>query len=91
MFQPILTMSVSNRVYEKCQLDACAGAYGLVDVTKNGRWIFEGTVDAWRKLANDVDERSSGGYDPTCATRRSDGLHGRINNLLSKQGWIERN
>lgn len=82
--EPIITMSISRRIYEKCQLDACAGEYGLTETLNPGRLMFTGPVSAWRKLANDVDERSGGGYDPTCATYRSDGLHGRIDKHIRK-------
>lgn len=84
--EPTITMSVSNRIYQKCQLDACASVYGLTAVQQPGRWMFSGPVSAWRRLANDVDERSGGGYDPTCATYRSDGLHGRIDKHIRKAG-----
>lgn len=83
-----ITMSVSGRIAQICQLDddCIAGHYGLARVPSNGRrgWWFTGSVDAWRKLANDVDFRSVGGWDRGGSTRKSDGLHGRINKHLAK-------
>lgn len=86
-----ITMTVLHRIYKSCQLDMLAGHYGLTPVktssgcgnTRSG-WTFTGSVDAWRKLADDVDFRSSGGFSSDCATRKTDGLHGRINKHLAK-------
>ena len=80
-----ITMSVSRRIYEQCQLDALAGHYGLTAVPsqRKGYW-FNAPISAWRRLANDVDERGGGGYDPACALYRSEGLHSRINKHLCK-------
>ena len=83
-----ITMSISGRIAQICQLDddCIAGHYGLTQVPSNGRrgWWFTGSVDAWRKLANDVDSRSDRGWASDCRTRKSDGLHGRINKYLAK-------
>jgi hypothetical protein len=81
-----ITMSVSGRIYYACQLDACAGHYGLTEVPSNGRkgtWYI-GTENAWRKLADDVDFRRDSGWSSDCRTSKSDGLHGRINKKLAK-------
>ena len=84
-----ITMSVSRRIVQSCQLDdSCIAAhYGITQVPSNGRrgcW-FTGPVNAWRKLADDVDFRSVGGWDSACATYKSDGLHNRINKYVDKQ------
>ena len=84
----MITMSVSKRIVQICQLDdgCISGYYGLEQVPSNGRrgWWFTGSVDAWRKLANDVDFRSVSGWDNQCAARKSDGLHARIDKQLAK-------
>lgn len=79
-----ITMSVSRRVYQACQLDALAGHYGLTPVPPRGKgcW-FTGSESAWRRLADDVDYRSSGGWDES-ALRPSEGLHGRITKAAAK-------
>jgi hypothetical protein len=80
-----ITMSVNSRIYQACQLDMLDEHYGLVykPDPRPGFW-FCGTVEAWRKLADDVDFRGVSGWSRDCMTRKSDGLHGRINKHLSK-------
>lgn len=80
----MIQMSVSTRIYQSCQLDMLAGHYGLTPVStpRKGYW-FVGPESAWRKLANDVDYRSSGGWDES-GLYPSEGLHGRINKAISK-------
>lgn len=86
-----ITMSVNSRIMMLCQLDDIAinetcNHYGLMRIPDNGRrgWWFTGSVDAWRKLADDVDYRTDTGWSRDCRTRKSDGLHGRINKHLAK-------
>lgn len=81
-----LTMSVSGRIYQACQLDdgSILSHYGLtyVPMQRRGYW-YTGPVAAWRRLASDVDYRAGGDFsDGVLATR--DGLNGRINKALSK-------
>ena len=79
-----IEMSVSTRIYQSCQLDGLAGHYGLTPISKGKRgYWFVGTEKAWRNLANDVDYRSSGGWDQS-ALYPSEGLHGRINKHVNK-------
>jgi hypothetical protein len=81
----MIKMSVSSKIFRACQLDALAGHYGLTKVQSNkrGHW-FLGQESAWRKLADDVEYRSDGGWSDgkTCA---SDGLHSRITKAIAKQ------
>jgi len=82
----MITMSVSQRIAIACQLDILAGHYGLQRIPANGRkgaW-FTGPESAWRKLADDVDMRGSGGFDPTSKLYPSEGLHGRITKTAKK-------
>jgi hypothetical protein len=80
----MITMSVSFRIYRACQLDMLAGHYGLkyVPSPRPGYW-FIGPESAWRELADDVDFRSDSGWADG-KTRKSDGLHGRINRHIAK-------
>jgi len=80
----MITMSVSSRIYQACQLDMMAGEYGLTRVlsTKRGK-IFSGTEAAWRRLADDVDYRSNRGWSDG-RTVKSDGLHARIDRAVAK-------
>jgi hypothetical protein len=88
MANDTITMSVSARVYQACQLDdgSIRAHYGLTPVPSNGRkgYWFTGSEAAWRELADDVEQRSSGHYADG-ATYPSDGLHGRITKHLSKR------
>jgi hypothetical protein len=81
----MIKMSVSARVYQSCQLDAFARHYGLTSLQshRKGYWYI-GPESAWRNLANDVDYRSCGQFSDG-ATRKSDGLHGRIDRYLAKR------
>jgi hypothetical protein len=80
----MITMSVSQRIYAACQLDMLANHYGLTRVpsSRKGKW-FTGSETAWRKLADDIDMRSCGGFDPHCRLNVSEGLHGRINKIIA--------
>lgn len=80
----MITMSVSFRIFYSCQLDACAGHYGLTPVPndRKGYW-FTGPESAWRELADDVDFRSDNGWSDG-RTRKSDGLHARIDKKIAK-------
>lgn len=81
----MIQMSVSNRIYQSCQLDMLAGHYGLTLIsTKRRGWWYVGTEQAWRKLADDVGYRSSGGWDES-GLYPSEGLHGRITKAVAKQ------
>jgi len=79
-----IKMSVSRRIYQACQLDALAGHYGLTSIPPQGKgcW-FAGPESAWRRLAEDVDFRSSGGWDQS-GLYLSEGLHGRITKAAAK-------
>ncbi len=83
-----ITMSVSRRIVIACQLDdgSILHHYGLTYVPspRVGYW-FTGTEEAWRKLADDVDSRASGGWSPDCALNRRDSLTSRINRAVAKQ------
>lgn len=86
-----IRMSVNSRIMMLCQLDDLAmnetcNHYGLTRVPSNGRrgWWFTGSVDAWRKLADDVDYRMDSGWSRDCRTRKRDGLHDRINKYVDK-------
>ena len=81
----MITMSVSQRIYQACQLDMLAGHYGLQPVPSNGRkgYWFTGPESAWRRLADDVEFRGQGGWDES-ALRPSEGLHGRISKAAAK-------
>lgn len=86
----MITMSVNRRIYQMCQLDDLAEHYGLTckPDPRPGFW-FAGPEAAWRKLADDVDFRSVGGWSRDCATRKSDGLHGRIDRYLAKHSEVQ--
>ena len=83
----MITMSVSTRIYQACQLDdgGVRSHYGLKSVPSNGRkgYWFTGPESAWRELASDVDFRSDSGWADG-RTRKSDGLHGRIDRYIAK-------
>lgn len=90
-----ITMSVSSRIFMLCQLDNISmnetcSEYGLTRIPCNGRrgYWFAGPEAAWRKLANDVDYRRDSGWSRDCRTRKSDGLHGRIDKHLAKANNI---
>jgi len=80
----MITMSVSRRIYQACQLDMLAGEYGLTWVrsTKRGN-VFSGTEAAWRRLADDVDYRSDSCWSDG-RLFKSDGIHARIDRAVAK-------
>jgi hypothetical protein len=79
-----ITMSVNARVFQTCQLDACADYYGLTPVRchRKGYW-FTGSPLAWRKLAGDVKYRTGGSFDPACALSKGIDLHSRIDKAIA--------
>jgi len=83
----MITMSVSFRIVYACQLDdgGIRAHYGLREVSSNGRkgYWMTGPESAWRELADDVDFRSDSGWSDG-KTRKSDGLHSRIDRYIAK-------
>jgi hypothetical protein len=84
-----ITMTVNDRIYQACSLAILAEHYGLTPCQSNRRgWMFTGSVNAWRKLADDIDFNRTGPWTKALpdyvATRKSDSLHGRIDRNLLK-------